>query len=264
MSRSFSPPKRTAFFLLLSLAILLAVAVGFGPTFYLRSAFGTVDRFTGSASLSPHLAVHGVVLTAWFSLFAMQALLVKLGYARLHRRLGVAGLVLAGAAVASSAFTVHRAIPRAMEAAAAAGAPLDAAAGGHAAARSCGRRARLLGARRIRGARRRRGVSACEARRAQAAHAARVGVARGSRVLDGPADRPAVAPYVPGGILPSEVFLALCIVALVIYDLTSSRRIERATVWGGAVALAAFTASAIMLRGESGTLLARWIAGLPG
>jgi hypothetical protein len=74
----------------------------------------------------------------------------------------------------------------------------------------------------------------------------------------------AVAPYVPGGILPSEVFLALCLVALVLYDLTSSRRIERATVWGGAVALAAFTASAIMLRGESGTLLARWIAGLPG
>ena len=63
--------NRTAFFLVISLAMLTAVAVGFGPTFHVRSAFGTIDPVTRSASLPTHLVVHGAFLTLWFSLVVL-------------------------------------------------------------------------------------------------------------------------------------------------------------------------------------------------
>jgi len=219
-----SVQKRSAFFLVVSLTMLTAVAVGFGPTFYLRTAFGAVDRFTGSASLLPHLALHGVLLTAWFLLLVFQVSLVRLGHTRLHRQLGVMGLVIAVAVVISSALTIHRVIPRVIAAAAA------------------------------------------YLRAKPATHKRLIVLA--SALLIGPAfatGRPigrALVPYLPSGILPSEVFLVLCIVALVCYDFATSRRIEPATLWGGVVAIAAVAVSTIMLLGESGAALARWIAGL--
>jgi len=258
-----SVQKRSAFFLVVSLTMLTAVAVGFGPTFYLRTAFGAVDRFTGSASLLPHLALHGVLLTAWFLLLVFQVSLVRLGHTRLHRQLGVMGLVIAVAVVISSALTIHRVIPRVIAAAAESAAPLNAAT-----------QAAIL----------KRGsevvvhdfwtlvafvvlVGVAAYLRAKPATHKRL-IVLASALLIGPAfatGRPigrALVPYLPSGILPSEVFLVLCIVALVCYDFATSRRIEPATLWGGVVAIAAVAVSTIMLLGESGAALARWIAGL--
>lgn len=66
----------------------LVVFAGFAPTYYLKSVFGTPD-------LTTLKHVHGVVMTAWFALFATQAWLVSSGNVRLHRQLGAAGIVLA-------------------------------------------------------------------------------------------------------------------------------------------------------------------------
>jgi len=69
----------------------LAVAIvfaGFGRTFYLRS-------ISGAPPLSTLLVVHGVVMSAWFVLFAGQVWLVEARRIDLHRRLGVLGAVVA-------------------------------------------------------------------------------------------------------------------------------------------------------------------------
>jgi hypothetical protein len=255
--------KRNAFFLILSVTMLATTAVGFGPTFYLRSVFGTVDPVSRSASLPSHLVLHGVFLTAWFSLLVLQVFLVRARRVRLHRQLGVMGLAIAVGVVFSTVLTMHRGTPRRLEALAASGAPLEPAA-----------QAALM----------KRGseilihdfwmlvafvllVGTAVYLRAQANTHKRL-IILASVSLIGPAlsaVRPigrVVAPYMPSGIRPSVVFLVLCILALVCHDAIASRRIERGTLWGGAVLVAAVTTSTIMLSGASGLALARTIWGL--
>ena len=72
---------------------LLFIFAGFAPTYYLKGAYGTPD-------LSALKHVHGVVMTAWFTLFLVQARLVATGRTALHRKLGVAGVALAVLVVA--------------------------------------------------------------------------------------------------------------------------------------------------------------------
>lgn len=73
----------------MSLASLVAVFIGFAPTYYLRTYYQTT-------SLTPLVHLHGIVFTSWFLLFATQTTLVARRRVDLHRRLGVAGGVLAG------------------------------------------------------------------------------------------------------------------------------------------------------------------------
>ena len=70
------------------------VFAGFAPTYYLNSFFGAAD-------LTTLKHVHGVVMTAWFVLFFVQARLAATGRIAIHRRLGVAGVVLAALVVAT-------------------------------------------------------------------------------------------------------------------------------------------------------------------
>lgn len=67
---------------------LAIVFAGFARTFYLKQVFGTPP-------LSALLILHGVLMTAWFVLFIVQTRLVAAGRTDLHRRLGVAGALLA-------------------------------------------------------------------------------------------------------------------------------------------------------------------------
>src|SRR5260221_10613059 len=66
-----------------ALVAILAMFAGFAPTYYLKGAFGTPD-------LSTLRHVHGVVMSAWFALFLVQARLVATGRTQIHRKLGVA------------------------------------------------------------------------------------------------------------------------------------------------------------------------------
>jgi hypothetical protein len=75
-----------------ALVAIFVMFVGFAPTYYLKGAFGTAD-------LTPFRHVHGLVMTAWFALFLVQARLVATGRTRIHRTLGVAGAILAALVV---------------------------------------------------------------------------------------------------------------------------------------------------------------------
>jgi hypothetical protein len=64
------------------------VFAGFARTYYFRNMF--IDR-----PLTPLLHVHGLVFTCWPLLLLLQTVLVAAGRTKMHRRLGVAGGVLA-------------------------------------------------------------------------------------------------------------------------------------------------------------------------
>jgi hypothetical protein len=242
---------RNWFFAGLALVMVATVAFGFGPTLYLRSVLGVTDRF--GASLPPYLVVHGIVLTAWYVLFAAQTLLVTAGRRDIHRRLGVAGTVLAVAVVASSGVTVQRLASRAI----AAGPDLTSRAVPIVVSDFWVLVAftLLVGA-------------AIYLRRRLGTHKRLMLLA--SVLLVGPAlatGRPigrTVVTYLPAWLLPSQVFIALCLGALVWHDIATSRRVEPATLWGGVAVVAVLAITRLMAFGGSGAVFARWFAGLAG
>lgn len=81
--------RRRGFYIALPIAMLVAVFVGFAPTYYLKGIFGT-------PGLSSLYHVHGLLFTAWLLLLIAQTTLIAMGRTSLHRELGAAGGVLAG------------------------------------------------------------------------------------------------------------------------------------------------------------------------
>jgi hypothetical protein len=77
------------FYVAMALAFALTVFAGFSRSYFLKLHYGT-------PALSVLLHIHGVVFSAWILLFAAQTTLVSAHRTDLHRRLGVAGAVLAG------------------------------------------------------------------------------------------------------------------------------------------------------------------------
>lgn len=65
----------------------LVVLAGFAPTYYLKAWFGT-------PMLPTLVHVRGLVMSAWFVVFATQVWLVESHRIRLHRRLGLLGAAL--------------------------------------------------------------------------------------------------------------------------------------------------------------------------
>lgn len=76
------------FYMLMTLAIIITVFAGFAPTYYLRPAFTT-------SPLMPLLHFHGLVFTSWIALLLVQTTLVAKHRVDVHRKLGIAGFVLA-------------------------------------------------------------------------------------------------------------------------------------------------------------------------
>ena len=76
------------------MAVLIAITVfaGFSRTYFLKSYFGSPD-------LSLLLHLHGLVFTSWILLFVVQTTLVASRRTDIHRRLGVFGGVLAALVV---------------------------------------------------------------------------------------------------------------------------------------------------------------------
>lgn len=87
------PSRLRFFFVVMASAVIVTVFAGFAPTFYLRGAFAQ-DR-----PMSVLLHVHGIVFSAWVSLFLVQTLLIARGSRQLHQRLGVIGAAVAAAMV---------------------------------------------------------------------------------------------------------------------------------------------------------------------
>lgn len=76
----------------MSAALLLTVLVGFSPTLYLRAYFDVPD-------ISGSVWAHGIVLTGWFVWLMVQTGLIALGRTDLHRWMGVIGVGLGVAVV---------------------------------------------------------------------------------------------------------------------------------------------------------------------
>jgi hypothetical protein len=96
----------------LAIVMALITFIGFAPTFYLRSAFGAPVSVTGLVTITPVVLAHGVLFTAWVLLFVVQTRLIASRNVTLHRRLGVAGIVLAVTMVAVGLPTAFAAAQR--------------------------------------------------------------------------------------------------------------------------------------------------------
>jgi hypothetical protein len=83
------------FSILMALAMCAIVFVGFARTYYLKAWFDTPP-------LTLRLHLHGFVLTAWLATFVAQIGLVSAGRLAVHKRLGLAGVFLAGLVVVFS------------------------------------------------------------------------------------------------------------------------------------------------------------------
>jgi hypothetical protein len=86
------PDGRTGehlFFGGMSVLIALVVFIGFARTYYLAGMFGAKPL------AAPIVHVHGAVFTCWVVLLVAQTSLVGTGHTRIHRRLGLLGLVVA-------------------------------------------------------------------------------------------------------------------------------------------------------------------------
>jgi hypothetical protein len=83
------------------IAIVMAtiVLVGFAPTYYLRAFVAAPLTVSGATTLTPLAHLHGALFTGWVLLFIVQTALVASHRVRVHRRLGIAGGVLAAAMV---------------------------------------------------------------------------------------------------------------------------------------------------------------------
>jgi hypothetical protein len=83
-----------AFYRAAAITIAAAVFYGFATTYYLKGFFGTPP-------LPWIIHIHAVIFSSWIVLFVVQTSLVASGRTDLHRRLGIAGVGLAVAMVAS-------------------------------------------------------------------------------------------------------------------------------------------------------------------
>lgn len=83
--------RLTHFYRVVALLAVAVMLVGFAPSFFLKPLFHKPPPLTLL------LVVHGVIMSAWFALFLVQAQLASTRNLALHRRLGVAGVVLAAA-----------------------------------------------------------------------------------------------------------------------------------------------------------------------
>ena len=88
-STAIRTKRRTRrFYVGMAIAIAITVFAGFSRSYFLKAYYGTPE-------LSTLLHVHGVVFTIWVLFFLAQTTLVATGRTYLHRRMGVAGAVLA-------------------------------------------------------------------------------------------------------------------------------------------------------------------------
>lgn len=93
--RSAAGAYDRVFYSTMAIVMALTVFVGFAPTYYLK-AFGDGPMVTiGGLPFTPLVHLHGVLFTGFVVLFIAQTALVASHRVAVHRRLGIAGGLLA-------------------------------------------------------------------------------------------------------------------------------------------------------------------------
>ena len=87
-ARVIGKRRERLFYTGMAIAVVITVFAGFARTYYLRPYFGT-------PSLTPLLQLHGIIFTSWLVLLLTQTSLVAANRTDIHRRLGMAGAVIA-------------------------------------------------------------------------------------------------------------------------------------------------------------------------
>ena len=93
------------FFAAITVALLITAFAGFAPTYYLAG-------LTRAKLPAPIVHVHAVLQTAWMLLLLVQMLLVSAKRVPLHRKLGIAGFVLAAVMVPVAVIVVANQLHR--------------------------------------------------------------------------------------------------------------------------------------------------------
>lgn len=101
------PSSRLERSLIVGCGVLAAILVliGFGKSYYFK-------LLCDAPALPALLHAHGAIMTAWFTLFCIQVVLVETRKVFWHRRLGIFGACLAAVVVLSGALVVWTAAVR--------------------------------------------------------------------------------------------------------------------------------------------------------
>lgn len=83
--------RHPRFFPIMSSLLIVFVFLGFAPTYYMRPA--------SAGAIPASLHIHGAAMTAWYVLLLLQTTLIAMRRRAVHRRLGVAGAVIASVIV---------------------------------------------------------------------------------------------------------------------------------------------------------------------
>jgi len=92
--------------------LMVIVAVGFAPSFYVPGMFGPEQAAPGKPGLPSYIVVHGIALTLWYLLLFTQSLLIATKRVRIHRSLGMGGAALAAVLVPLSLLVIIRSVAR--------------------------------------------------------------------------------------------------------------------------------------------------------
>jgi hypothetical protein len=79
--------RHSRFYIIITTLLLAVVVLGFGPRFFLRPFFEQ-PRHMQMDHLPIQFILHGTMMTTWYVLLVVQALLVNVRNIRLHMRLG--------------------------------------------------------------------------------------------------------------------------------------------------------------------------------
>jgi hypothetical protein len=100
------------FYTAIAFALIAVVLAGFSSTYFVPAIFGREPRTISGAPVTPLVHAHGLLFTAWMTLFVVQAVLIARRQVRTHRTLGTAGALLAAAMVVVGAAIAVRTAAR--------------------------------------------------------------------------------------------------------------------------------------------------------
>ena len=93
------------FYSSMAIGMALTVLIGFGPTYYTKAFSDTPMSTLSGGPMTPLVHIHGALFTAWVLLFIAQTALVAQHKVAIHRRLGIAGALLAASMVTVGTLT---------------------------------------------------------------------------------------------------------------------------------------------------------------